>query len=357
MEAVQEVAVLDGKALGFPIADDQISKYYDDFMSLHIAGVDDRAGFNQVHDARMVIKNSRINVENRRKELVEESVAYQKKVNGEANRIKRLLEPIEQHLQEQEDAYKAEKERIRIEAERQKQIRLNNRMMRMLSLEMEHSPTSDHWFLGEEFITGEDVAGLPDDEFESVMLMFEGIYQEILDKRAEEKRKAEEEAARIEAERKAEADRIAAEQKAERERLAAERARQQEEQRKLDEERAKIQRMQDELAAEKKRAQDAENARIAAEQQRIRDERLKKEAVAEAKRKEEEKRLAEEKKAARKLALAPDKDKLKMLADAYGQVQFGLVFNSTEAAQLAENFQKDINSLIVGLREATHELI
>jgi phage-related minor tail protein len=106
--------------------DAAIAKMAEEYLPLVIAGVEDTVGFKRVHEARMVVKNRRVEVEKVRKSLKADALEYGRKVDAEANRIKAMLQPIESHLDAQEDAYNAEKERIRnaerlrIEEERRK---------------------------------------------------------------------------------------------------------------------------------------------------------------------------------------------------------------------------------------------
>lgn len=103
----------EAKLREFSISDAAIAAMADEYLPLTIAGIDDAAGYKRVHDARMVVKNKRVEVEKVRKALKEDALKYGRMVDGEAKRITALLDPIESHLKEQEDAYNAEKERIK----------------------------------------------------------------------------------------------------------------------------------------------------------------------------------------------------------------------------------------------------
>lgn len=97
----------------FRISDAAIAAMAEDYLPLVIAGIDDADGFRKVHEARMVVKSKRVEVEKVRKALKEDALKYGRMVDAEAKRIAALIAPIETHLKEQEDAYNAEKERIR----------------------------------------------------------------------------------------------------------------------------------------------------------------------------------------------------------------------------------------------------
>jgi len=67
------------------------------YMPLTIAGVVDKAGYLQVHEARMEVKALRIAVEKKRLDLNGDSQKYIKAVNAYAKKITADLEPIEAH--------------------------------------------------------------------------------------------------------------------------------------------------------------------------------------------------------------------------------------------------------------------
>lgn len=97
----------------FGVADEAIAKMADEYLPLKIADVNDAVGFKAVHEARMIVKSKRVDVEKVRKELKADALEYGRKVDAEAKRITAMLQPIELHLTAQEEAYQAEKERIR----------------------------------------------------------------------------------------------------------------------------------------------------------------------------------------------------------------------------------------------------
>jgi len=230
-----------------------IAKLAEEYMPLTIAGVEDTAGFEVVHSARMDIKARRVAVEKVRKEEKAVALEYGRTVDGIAKRITSLLEPIETHLEDEEGRYNAAKEAIRNAAR--------------------------------------------------------------LKAEAEAKAIADAEAARLKAEHDAEVERLRKErealdaerarQQAEQERLAAERRAVEAEAKRLaDIEAARLRKIEEERIA----SEAAERARIETEQ------RLAREASENAAR---EKRLAEEAEAARLRAeaLRPDREKLLSVAD------------------------------------------
>jgi len=117
----------------FNVTDAAIADMKEKFMPLAISGLDDKEGIRAVHDARMLVKGKRVEVEKVRKALNEDALAWQKTVNAEAKRITGLLEPIESHLEAEEDKIEKEKKRIEKEKERQEQERINGRIAELIA--------------------------------------------------------------------------------------------------------------------------------------------------------------------------------------------------------------------------------
>jgi chemotaxis protein histidine kinase CheA len=83
------------------------------YCQLTINGLEDKEGYDRVHKARMDVRDLRVKIEKKRKELKEDSLAYGRAIDGEAKRINAMIEPIETYLADQEKAIDDEKERIR----------------------------------------------------------------------------------------------------------------------------------------------------------------------------------------------------------------------------------------------------
>src|SRR3989337_4027719 len=112
----------------FDIAEAVISQWSKDYMMLTVSGLDDKDGYKAVKEARLTVKGKRVEIEKKRKELKEDSLRFGRAIDTEAKRITALLEPIETHLQTQEDVIDKEKERIKQEAERIAKEQLQNRI-------------------------------------------------------------------------------------------------------------------------------------------------------------------------------------------------------------------------------------
>jgi len=107
----------------FSPSDAAIAEMADKYLPLTIKGLDDRKGYAEVHAARMIVRGKRTEVERVRVDLKRDALEFGRKVDAEAKRITALLEPIENHLAEQESVIDRTRERIKnaeIEAARAK---------------------------------------------------------------------------------------------------------------------------------------------------------------------------------------------------------------------------------------------
>jgi colicin import membrane protein len=299
---VQEIdPVLADIAKRYPVTDAAIAELKAKFAPLDIAGVEDKKGYALVHDARMTVRGLRTDVERKRKALKEDSLEYGRKVDAEAGRIKKLLEPLEESLEAEEERIDAEKEAIRAAAQKEKDAELQRRVD---ALNAVHHPYN----IG-------DLAAMPATAFALVLATATEAHElrekerlaaeaALAEKRAEEERLAREQA-----------EAKAAAEKAERERLAAERA-------KLDAEQAEFRRQQEEFQAQRRAQEQADRDKRIAEEAAARAKaEAERQAAEEAARKEREAKEAAEAatqaEARRQAAAAarPDADKLLGLAE------------------------------------------
>ena len=129
----------------------EIEKMKSIYMDLTITDLEDEDQFNAVKDARLVVKGKRCAVENKRKELKADALAWGKKVDTEAKRIKGLLEPIENHLQNEENKVVEEQKRIEKEEREAEQKKIDQRIAHLQQYRV--------------ILPYQDVALMEDDEF------------------------------------------------------------------------------------------------------------------------------------------------------------------------------------------------
>jgi len=297
---------------------DAADKWAKNARSIVVTDVTQTREMKLARESRLALRDIRLKAEKRKTILKADALSYGKAVQGMYNVILALVEPLERHLEEQENF-------AEVQAAKEKAEKLVVRRERM-------NPYFGYW---DEDV---DLSAFSDERFEKYVADAKECMEEDIRKaEAEAKRlkEAEEEAARLkaeaekkEAEHLAELARLKAEQKKlddERiaketaERIAREKA-DAEEKEKREAEQKSLRDAADKARAEKEQAE-AEARRIRAEaeqaeRRRIEDERLNAEQIekeiqaaqakAEAEAIAEEKRIAEEKK---KAASAPDKEK------------------------------------------------
>lgn len=281
----------------YGLADAGIAELAAQYMPLTIKGIDDTKGLKVVHEARMIVKNHRVEIEKTRKALKADALEYGRVVDSEAKRLTALIEPIEDHLEAEENRVLAEKERIRKEKEEAKraitQARVDAFMAvgQIIAFSVAESLTDAEY---SEQLGAATAAKIEADRVAALEVeRLAAEHREAARLQAEEDARRKAEAIALAAER-AELDRLRQEQQAEANRLAAER------QRIADEELAKQRAIQLESA----RAEAVERERKDAEARAIADAaaaRVKAEV-------EEAERLRLE-------ALKPDREKLLALAD------------------------------------------
>jgi hypothetical protein len=100
-----------------------------EFMPLKIQSLDDKDGYNEVYKALRFIVSKRTAVEEKRKELKADSLAYGRAVDARAKEITSMLEPIESHLKNEKLRIDTEIERIKAEEEEK------NKMLSIIGLQ------------------------------------------------------------------------------------------------------------------------------------------------------------------------------------------------------------------------------
>jgi hypothetical protein len=244
--------------------------------SADIKTITNKPGYEQVHGARMVLKNTRVEIQRLGKDARDDATKFSKAVIAEEKRLISLIEPEETRLERLQDKWDADREAERVaalHAEEQRVEALEERVAELRGNRM-LSPTS-----GSKVIVGhiEDVERIVVDEsFQEYRNQAEAAKAEGLTWLRElltAARAHEAEQARINAER----EELARLRKAEEERQAAERARIAEEERLARAAREAEARKQAEEIRKQREEQEAtaraERERIAAEERRLATER------------------------------------------------------------------------------------
>lgn len=241
------------------------------YQTIKVTKEDDFSTMAEARKQRLALKNIRVDVEKKRKELKEDSLRVGKAIDSVARFVKETIEPAESYLEQQEKfaEIKAAERAAKIKAERVEKLMQFTDDISMYNFE-----------------------AMTDEQFDSLLSTLK------TQKEAE-----------IAAAKKAEEDRLAAE-KAERERQTAIEA----ENAKL---KAEAEAREKQVAAERAKAQAEADKKLSEERAAAEEERRKREAVEAEQRHREEaeaKAKAEAEAAERAALLAPDKEKLLKLA-------------------------------------------
>jgi len=279
-------------------------------LTLTVTSVDQKAEMKLARATRLEIRQVRIAIEKRRKELGEDLLRETQKINGAAKELRDMLEPLEQRLLEQEEfAERAEAARI---------------------AELTENRTSQLMAVDATIPIG--IGSMPNEEFNRI------LDDAIFLKKAREEQAAKEEAERIAREE---------EERKERERIKAENERLRAEAEAMELELRKEREAAEAKLAEERRIADQERKRIEAERAKERAEveavaaKLKAEAAA--LQRAEDERLAEiakqeadAKKAAAEAAKAPDKKKLSSFSATIRAMEIPALMDKQASMKLAE---------------------
>lgn len=278
---------------------EELSKRY---MPLTIADVADKQGYKDVAEALAVVRGKRIAVEDKRKELKEESLRFGRTIDAEAKRITALLEPIERHLNGVKGWFETEKEAIKQAVIKKQQEELQLRVDALIAYKkyipiatLQIMKDSDYQTL---LVTAKS-------EFDAAELIRITAEQEAEQIAAAEKLRQSvivAEQAAIVASEKARLDAIFAEQEAERQRLSEIAKQQAEKEAALIAEQSRIKAAEQEAirkVAEEKRIEEAKRDAVESERKRMQS--------------EAEEKAAEQE---RQKALLPEKEKLELFATA-----------------------------------------
>jgi fused signal recognition particle receptor len=251
-----------------------IAQLRERFLPLKINGQDDKEGYKAVVAARKDCKALRVKVGKICKEGREEAVIIQKAWVAKDKEVSGQIEEVETYLEEQENAYEAERERLKKEEDDKQAAIFTNRTILLTKMGVEFTGTK--FVLADVEFDAADVKKSTEELFQqAIVAPFKEVFDKIEADRISEEARVQAENERIAAE-KAESERvrIEAEQK-----LASEQAemkRQQEEFRQQQEafaaKQAEAERVENEKAAQQQaEAKQAKEAKFKARMAELRD--------------------------------------------------------------------------------------
>ena len=178
------------------------------YMSLSIKSIEDKDGYQQVKDAIRYIITKRNEIEEKRKELKADSLAYGRAVDARAREITSLITPIEEYLKEQKARIDEEIEEIRLREEQAQQAKLRAKHNALIEAGMtlvgnEYIWTNPNNALHVETLAVVNLDTLSDTEFEKHVSQISNIIKKEMDiyLQAEQKRKQQEDILNQERER------------------------------------------------------------------------------------------------------------------------------------------------------------
>jgi hypothetical protein len=118
----------------FDVVVPAVAELSKEFLPLKIASIDDVEGYSEVSKALRFIVSKRTAVEDKRKELKADSLAYGRAVDARAKEITEMLSPIEMHLKSEKDRIDEEKEAIKKREEEAKLNIINERANKLIRL-------------------------------------------------------------------------------------------------------------------------------------------------------------------------------------------------------------------------------
>jgi len=341
---------------------DQVLRELAEYKKLTVNGLDDKEGYEKVKSAQTLCRNTRVLAEKICKKGRESAIAEQRAWIKKEKEVSEQIEEVETYLKEQREIIDGEKARQVAERENHMKTRMQERTTVLLGFGMVFDGQTFVLQEGEEKLefVSLDIKMLDDVQFNIFQLRAEILHEKSKIRIAAEQQAAADERIRVEAIAKAQEEeriRIAAQQ-AEMDRQLLEIKKQQdaieEAKREVEREKQKaIEIKAAEEAARIKAEKDKEEALAQAEVKRLKDiadletaQRLKEEAIAKAEatkladlKRAEEKRIAEETaakaKAEREAALAPERVKLVLFANAVDALLQSVPELSTDPGKLA----------------------
>ena len=168
-----------------------------ELLPLVIQDLEDTEGYKAVSDALRFVVKKRTSIEDKRKELKADSLAYGKAVDARAREITQMLSPIEEHLRGEKEKIDYQLLKLEEAIELEKQRVLQDRHNKLLSTGMQ--------LIGNQYVNekyGEhssfpaiNIETLSDEDFESHIAILTNLYNlEEFKRIGEEKRIAEEKA-------------------------------------------------------------------------------------------------------------------------------------------------------------------
>jgi len=198
----------------FNLTNAAISELNESYKDLTITSLDDKTGYAQVKNARMFVKNLRVDIDKRRKELTADALKFQRAINNEAKRIIDLIQPLEDRLQSKEKWYELEHANIKAEAAIKLEKKIMGRVTKLLATEAGYDGVAFTWLFLDMPLMMDSVRNLSDQDFDELLAKITCDFLAFDERRKQAANEARELREKQEAEFKQQQEMLAAERKA-----------------------------------------------------------------------------------------------------------------------------------------------
>jgi len=184
----------------------KVEELKEQYLSLRIKSIDDKENYQIVKDAIRFIVSKRTEIEEKRKELKANSIAFGKAVDARAREITSLITPIEEYLKDEKARIDFEIEEIKRKEEEAKQAKIKQRhqmlvqFANMCLVGNEYIWTNPNDVAHQETLASVNLETLNDSEFADFVSKISELdtqqqirYNELQSKKAEEEKKLAEE--------------------------------------------------------------------------------------------------------------------------------------------------------------------
>lgn len=120
----------------FALSDAFFNKMKAKFSKLTIDGVDDKSGYENVRLALATTRSTKSSIENKRKEIKDDSLRFGRAVDSEAKRLQDKLTPIDQQLRDKKKSIDEEKDEIKEEKKAAKEKIVQDRSVKLMAIGM-----------------------------------------------------------------------------------------------------------------------------------------------------------------------------------------------------------------------------
>jgi hypothetical protein len=169
------------------------------FLPLRIANIEDKDGYEEVKKALKVMIGTRTAVEDKRKELKADSLAFGRAVDSRAKEITAMLFPIEYHLSSEKEKIDNEIEAIaeKAEYERQQVIAKKHNALIAAGMNLVGNEYRFHTAHTLETLPAINLETLSDDAFDEYVLMIDNLHNAEIERIKNEDKQREAEANRL----------------------------------------------------------------------------------------------------------------------------------------------------------------